>query len=77
MAPTETEHDLTAPVPMRSQTSGPNSLGEHLLSMAARHSGVALQFRRDGATAYISYPELGTISSASECRSATGWRSSA
>jgi long-chain acyl-CoA synthetase len=34
-----------------------------VLTAAQRHSGVALQYRRDGATAYISYPELGTTSS--------------
>ena len=31
-----------------------------LLSAAARHHGVALQYRRDGAAVSISYPELGT-----------------
>jgi long-chain acyl-CoA synthetase len=34
-----------------------------VLGAARRHSGVALEFKRDGAWAYISYPELGTISS--------------
>jgi long-chain acyl-CoA synthetase len=62
MAPTETALELTAQPATPSQPSGPSSLGDHLLSVTARHSGVALQFRRDGAPAYISYPELGTIS---------------
>jgi long-chain acyl-CoA synthetase len=34
-----------------------------VLSAAHAHPGVALQFKRDGAWAYISYAELGTISS--------------
>jgi long-chain acyl-CoA synthetase len=38
----------------------PTTLGEMLLSAAARHHGVALQYRRDGATVSISYSELGT-----------------
>ncbi len=38
----------------------PTTLGEMLLAAAARHHGVALQYRRDGATVCISYPELGT-----------------
>jgi len=42
---------------------GPRTIGEMVLTAAQRHSGVALQYRRDGATAYISYPELGTTSS--------------
>ena len=40
---------------------GARTVGEMLLSAAQRHSGVALQFKRDGAAAYISYPELGAI----------------
>jgi long-chain acyl-CoA synthetase len=42
---------------------GPRTVGEMVLSAAHRHTGVALQFKRDGAYAYISYPELGTMSS--------------
>jgi long-chain acyl-CoA synthetase len=40
---------------------GPRTIGEMVLSAARRHPGVALQFKQDGATRYISYPELGTI----------------
>jgi long-chain acyl-CoA synthetase len=32
-----------------------------VLDVSARHTGVALQYPRDGGTAYVSYPELGTI----------------
>jgi long-chain acyl-CoA synthetase len=32
-----------------------------ILDASARHSGVALQFRRGGRDAFVSYPELGTI----------------
>ncbi len=35
------------------------SLGAMVLDAAARRRGVALQFRRDGRTVSISYPELG------------------
>jgi long-chain acyl-CoA synthetase len=45
--------------PMRPE--GPRTLGEMVLNVAARHSGIALQFKRDGQPAYISYTELGTI----------------
>ena len=44
----------------RSAPPPPTTLGEMLLAAAARHHGVALQYRRDGATVCISYPELGT-----------------
>jgi long-chain acyl-CoA synthetase len=62
MAPTDTslEHGLPAP---GLTTTGPHTLGEHLLAATQRHSGVALQYWRGGLPAYISYPELGTISS--------------
>ena len=40
-------------------TGSPTTLGEMLLSVAARHHGVALQYRRNGTTVSISYPELG------------------
>jgi long-chain acyl-CoA synthetase len=33
-----------------------------IIDVAVRHPGIALQFKRDGQTAYISYAELGTIS---------------
>jgi long-chain acyl-CoA synthetase len=53
----------TTPAPgAQTQSTGAASatLGEMLLSAAARHIGVALQYRRDGVTVSISYPELGT-----------------
>ena len=40
-----------------------STLGQMVLDAAARHSTVALQFPREGHTAFISYPELGTIAS--------------
>jgi len=46
-----------------SAAAGPQTLGQLILDVARRHSGVALQFQRDGRTAYISYSELGTICS--------------
>jgi long-chain acyl-CoA synthetase len=48
--------------PAPTRPLGPRTIGEMVLSAAQRHSGVALQFKRNGAFAYISYPELGTIS---------------
>ena len=39
----------------------PATVGGLLLETTARHAGVALQFWRDGAPAYVSYPELGSI----------------
>jgi long-chain acyl-CoA synthetase len=42
---------------------GPQTVGEMVLAAAGRHSGVALQFKRDGSDAYVSYPQLGTIAS--------------
>lgn len=41
----------------------PTTLGEMILSAAAQHSGVALQYPREGRTAYVSYAELGMIAS--------------
>ncbi len=41
----------------------PTTLGEMILSAAAQHSGVALQYPREGRTAYVSYTELRMISS--------------
>ena len=46
-----------------SPAAGSQTLGQMILEIARRHHGVALQFQRDGRTAYISYPELGTICS--------------
>jgi long-chain acyl-CoA synthetase len=40
---------------------GPSTLGEMVLDAARQHSGVALQYPRDGQTISISYPELGAI----------------
>jgi long-chain acyl-CoA synthetase len=48
---------------MTTRATGPRTTGEMVLSTARRNAGVALQFKRDGAPAYISYPELGTIAS--------------
>ena len=56
--PAEMNSDGVAPAP-----AGPQTLGQMILDIAARHSGVALQFQRDGRTVYISYSELGTICS--------------
>ncbi|MGO9972168.1 MAG: AMP-dependent synthetase/ligase [Solirubrobacteraceae bacterium] len=41
----------------------PSTLGQMVLDVAERHNTVALQFPRDGHAAFISYPELGSISS--------------
>jgi long-chain acyl-CoA synthetase len=41
----------------------PRTLGEMVLDVAERFEGVALEFRQDGRPAYVSYSELGTISS--------------
>ena len=46
-----------------SATDPPRTLGQMVLDVSARYSGVALQFKRDGQTAYVSYDELGAISS--------------
>jgi len=45
------------------RADAPSTLGAMVLDSARRHSGVALQFQRHGRPAYISYSELGTISS--------------
>jgi long-chain acyl-CoA synthetase len=37
-------------------------MGEMVLDSASRHTGIALQFQRGGRAAYVSYDELGTIS---------------
>jgi long-chain acyl-CoA synthetase len=39
------------------------TMGQLVLDSASRHAGIALQFQRDGRPAYVSYDELGTISS--------------
>ena len=44
-------------------TAVPRTLGQMVLDSAERFGGVALEYRRDGHPAYISYSELGTISS--------------
>lgn len=38
------------------------TFGQMILDAAAQHTGVALQYPRGGRTEYVSYPELGTIS---------------
>ncbi len=48
---------------LETDPDAPSTLGQMVLASAAKHPGIALQFKRDGQTAYISYPELGTISS--------------
>jgi long-chain acyl-CoA synthetase len=54
----------TTATPPRAETYElPHTLGAMVLDSARRHSGVALQFQRGGRPAYISYSELGTISS--------------
>jgi long-chain acyl-CoA synthetase len=63
MGPTETTLERAAQSAPCAKTSSTQTVGGHLLSVTERHSGVALQFWRDGVSAYISYPELGTISS--------------
>ena len=60
-APTTTYEDQ-ASTQADSRPPGPRTIGEMVLDVARRHPGVALQFNRGGADAYISYPELGTIS---------------
>jgi long-chain acyl-CoA synthetase len=40
----------------------PRTMGELVLDSASRHTGIALQFQRDGRPAYVSYGEFGTIS---------------
>jgi len=63
MGPIETTLEHRSQSAPSVQTSSTQTVGEHLLSVTERHSGVALQYWRDGVSAYISYPELGTISS--------------
>ncbi|HET7051220.1 MAG TPA: long-chain fatty acid--CoA ligase [Solirubrobacteraceae bacterium] len=63
MAPTETALEHAGQPASAAGTSPPHTVGEHLLAVTGRHSGVALQFWRNGVPAYISYPELATISS--------------
>jgi len=63
MGPIETTLEHGSQSAPSVQTSSTQTVGEHLLSVTERHSGVALQYWRDGVSAYISYPELGTISS--------------
>jgi long-chain acyl-CoA synthetase len=49
----------SSPTPVGSR----DTLGQMVLDSAARHPGIALQFKRNGQWAYISYLELGTLSS--------------
>ncbi len=69
MNPLTTEPDTAtgngaAPVtPGLPVVAGPGTLGEMILDAAERYSGVALQYTRDGRPGYVSYSELGTISS--------------
>jgi long-chain acyl-CoA synthetase len=63
MNPPTMAYEAPPAAPPGPRPTGPQTIGQMVLDAAARHSGVALQFRRDGADAYISYPELGTISS--------------
>src|SRR5579875_2132082 len=44
-------------------TAVPKTIGEMVLDSAERYSGVALEWPQDGHQGYISYSELGTISS--------------
>jgi long-chain acyl-CoA synthetase len=60
---TTTRSEITHAATAQARPVDPRTIGEMVLSAAHAHSGVALQFRRDGAWAYVSYPELGTISS--------------
>ncbi len=53
MIPTSRGPALASPAPS-SRAVGQNTVGAMVLSAAHRHSGVALQFKRDGAFAYIS-----------------------
>jgi long-chain acyl-CoA synthetase len=64
MNPTSATSDaFDVPAYVAGRPLGPRTVGEMVLSSAERHAGVALQFKRDGVPAYISYPELGTRSS--------------
>ena len=40
--------------------ASPETMGEMVLDAAARHRGVALECRQDGATISVSYAELGS-----------------
>jgi long-chain acyl-CoA synthetase len=68
MNPLITQRDVPtdnggAPVePELPVVAGPRTLGEMILDAAERYSGVALEYRRDGRPGYVSYSELGTIS---------------
>jgi long-chain acyl-CoA synthetase len=59
LAPQLEESDPSAPAEIRTP---PQTLGEMVLDASRRHSGIALEYPRDGRRAYISYPELGAIS---------------
>ena len=68
MNPTTTQPTGTEPTsattPSRpSAKEGPRTLGEMILAASAQHTGVALQYPRNGRSAYVSYSELGAIAS--------------
>jgi len=62
MNPSTSTSDTTEARPRTPRPLGPETIGEMVLTASQRHSGVALQYKRGGSTAYVSYPELGTIS---------------
>ncbi len=67
--PPSTTTTITPPTidgPAPADTS-PRSLGEMVLGAAARYRGVALEYRRDGRTVSITYPELGVRARAIAC----------
>jgi long-chain acyl-CoA synthetase len=63
MEPTTLTPGVSVPDPVHTGPRDPSTVGEMVLDSARRYHGTALQFRRDGQQAYISYSELGTISS--------------
>ena len=59
---TPTTSPLARDVASMSAGSRTQTLGQMILDAAASFDGVALQYRRDGQTVTVSYPELGAIS---------------
>jgi long-chain acyl-CoA synthetase len=59
--PDTATHDEAAFGPELPVTAAPRTLGQMILDSAERYGGVALEYRRNGHPAYISYSELGTI----------------
>ncbi len=51
----------TNPVVELPATAGVQTLGQLILDSSRRYRGIALEYRRDGRPAYVSYSELGTI----------------